>query len=64
METIGRVSDVRPETRWNSMLGKVLSFVAVFAMIAAVPAAAQQRPQPQRPPWQDVCCGGPCCKKR
>lgn len=47
------------------MFGKILSAIAVLVMIGAFPASAQQRPQqPQRPPWQDVCCGGPCCKAR
>lgn len=35
------------------------------AMFAATTVAwAQQAPRPpQRPPWKDVCCGGPCCAK-
>ncbi len=41
----------------------VVTFVvAVFA--ATTLAQAQVRPRPpQRPPWKDVCCGGPCCPK-
>ncbi len=41
----------------------VLSLLAlVFA--ATTLAVAQPKPKPpQRPPWQDVCCGGPCCAK-
>ncbi len=46
------------------MFGKFLALIAVVTMVASVPAEAQQRPQPQRPPWGDVCCGGPCCKPR
>ena len=41
----------------------VALFVTVFA--ATTVAEAQMRPPvpPQRPPWKDVCCGGPCCVK-
>ncbi len=47
------------------MFGKLLSAIAIAALIVSVPAQAQNRPQqPQRPPWQDVCCGGPCCKAK
>lgn len=40
--------------------------VALFAVAVALstPGSAQQRPRPvERPPWKDVCCGGPCCAK-
>ena len=41
----------------------VLSLLALVFVATAI-AEAQQRPRPpQRPPWQDVCCGGPCCVK-
>lgn len=47
------------------MIRTLIHAVAVLALLGVVQAEAQQRPQqPSRPPWQDVCCGGPCCKSK
>ena len=37
-------------------------FSLVFVVTTIAEAQVPPRP-PQRPPWQDVCCGGPCCVK-
>ncbi|MCE1234997.1 MAG: hypothetical protein LWW93_01435 [Hyphomicrobiales bacterium] len=46
------------------MIRTLVHAVGVLALLGAVQAEAQPRPQPSRPPWQDVCCGGPCCKPK
>lgn len=47
------------------MIRTLIQAVAVFALLGVFQAEAQPRPQPpSRPPWQDVCCGGPCCKPK
>lgn len=48
------------------MVRTLIFALAVAALVGTTIAEAQQRPrvpQPRRPPWQDVCCGGPCCAK-
>jgi hypothetical protein len=37
----------------------------VIGLVAAAFLVGTAYPQskPQRPPWGDVCCGGPCCMK-
>lgn len=47
------------------MIRILIQAAAVLALLGAIQAEAQPRPQqPSRPPWQDVCCGGPCCKPK
>ena len=47
------------------MIRSLIHAMAVLALLGVTTAEAQMRPnQPLRPPWQDVCCGGPCCKPR
>jgi hypothetical protein len=44
--------------------GVLVAAVFAVAVVVSSPSAAQQRPRPiERPPWKDVCCGGPCCAK-
>lgn len=43
---------------------KTLILAMALVMVATSIASAQGRRQGNpRPPWQDVCCGGPCCSK-
>ncbi|MEJ1157880.1 hypothetical protein [Prosthecomicrobium sp. N25] len=44
---------------------KILVMAMMFVVTGTTLAEAQFRPRPSapRPPWQDVCCGGPCCPK-
>lgn len=39
----------------------LLALACSILAIELAPADAQNRPRP-RPPWEDVCCGGPCCR--
>lgn len=49
----------------SAMIRTLVSGMAVAAMLASAVAEAQTQPRPpNRPPWQDVCCGGPCCKPK
>lgn len=49
----------------EAMIRTIVHALSVVALLWTVQAEAQTRPpQPNRPPWQDVCCGGPCCKPR
>lgn len=45
----------------RSMMKTFLILFATLVIGGVSLAEAQNRPQ--RPPWQDVCCGGPCCAK-
>jgi hypothetical protein len=48
------------------MIRKLVLAAAILALVGTTMAEAQQRPRPrtpQRPAWQDVCCGGPCCAR-
>lgn len=44
---------------------KTILLAMALIMVGTSIASAQFRPRPNnpRPPWQDVCCGGPCCVK-
>lgn len=45
------------------MIRTLIYAIAVLALVGTTFAEAQTRPRtPKRPPWQDVCCGGPCCR--
>jgi hypothetical protein len=57
---------------WNRLTLGQLKLVRDFvmkrllvALIASAFLVSTAYPQhaPQRPPWGDVCCGGPCCVK-
>ncbi len=37
--------------------------IALLVSLFALQSAAADPRQPKRPPWGDVCCGGPCCVK-
>ncbi|TBW34509.1 hypothetical protein EYW49_18150 [Siculibacillus lacustris] len=42
----------------------ILAAVLLIVSTTLSQLAAQPRPHPvERPPWKDVCCGGPCCAK-
>jgi len=42
----------------------VLTLIATaFAATTIAEAQVRVPRPPHRPPWQDVCCGGPCCVK-
>jgi hypothetical protein len=41
---------------------KKLVIMVMVTLFATGSVFAQPR-TPQRPPWGDVCCGGPCCVK-
>jgi hypothetical protein len=39
------------------------TILLAMAILMTAISLADARPRPNRPPWQDVCCGGPCCVK-
>jgi hypothetical protein len=61
----GRIRAFRSSPRGpmgsRSMMKTFLILFATLVIGGVSLAEAQNRPQ--RPPWQDVCCGGPCCAK-